>query len=103
MPRKKNLLDYPTISFTQAANIFMWSPRKFREHFRQVLQFEVRHVSTARGVRLLLEDIIRAAYPDASTDKVCELAYDYTMRDVARRRDTWGRTKARKQDKDEGP
>ena len=101
MHRKKTLLDYPTISFTQAASFFMWSPGKFRKHFEQVLQFEIRHVSTTRGTRLLLEDVIRAAYPEASDDKVCDLAYDYAMRDAVRRRDTWGRTKTRMQDRDE--
>ena len=91
--RPKSITDYPTISIKQAAAIFMWSPRTFQDKFTRVLQSEIRHVKTARGLRLLLEDVLRSAYPDASEGKIYDLAYDYTVRDSVRRKTTWGNGK----------
>ena len=95
MTKQKNITEYPTVSMNQAASIFMWSPRKFQVKFMQLLQLEIRHIKTSRGVRLLLEDVLRSAYPDAPEGKIYDLAYDYTMRDAARRKETWGNRKAK--------
>jgi len=78
---------------SQAAAIFMWSPRTFRDKFTRVLQSEIRHVKTDRGIRLLLEDVLRSAYPDAPEGTIYEIAFDYTMRDAMRRKNTWGNGK----------
>jgi len=91
MRREKTILDYPTISVNQAATVFMWSPRKFQQKFQTVLKVEIRHVKTSKGIRLLLEDVLRSAYPDAEEAVIYQLAYDYTMRDAIRRKETWGR------------
>ena len=90
---QKHLTYHPTVSMNQAAAIFMWSPRTFKDKFTRVLQSEIRHVKTDRGIRLLLEDVIRAAYPDAPEDAIYQLAFDYTMRDAIRRKRTWGNLK----------
>ncbi len=90
---QKNISYYPTLSIPQAASIFMWSPRTFRDRFIRVLQSEIRHVKTDRGIRLLLEDVIRAAYPDATEDTIYQLAFSYTMSDAIRRKSTWGKRK----------
>ncbi len=89
----KDITEYPTVSMNQAASMFMWSPRKFQIKFMRALQFEIRHVKTSRGNRLLLEDVLRAAYPDAPAGKIYDLAYDYTMRDAVRRKKIWGNRK----------
>ena len=93
--RPKSLTDYPTISMSRAAAIFMWSPRKFRDKFIRVLYSEIRHAKTDRGIRLLLEDVIRAAYPAAPEGTIYQLAFDYTMRDSIRRKNTWGNRKGK--------
>lgn len=93
--RAKKLTYYPTISINQAAAIFLWSPRVFRDKFDRALQFEIRHVKTERGTRLLLEDVLRAAYPDAPDGTIYELAFDYSMRDAMRRKETWGKNGAK--------
>jgi hypothetical protein len=92
---EKNLTYYPTLSMNQAAAIFMWSPRIFRDKFVRVLQSEIRHVKTQRGMRLLLEDVLRASYPDAPDGTIYELAFDYSMRDAMRRKETWGKRSQR--------
>ncbi len=89
----KHLTDHPTVSMNQAAAIFMWSPRTFRDKFVRVLKSEIRNVKTDRGTRLLLEDVFRSAYPDAPEGTIYQLAFDYTMRDAMRRKRTWGRHK----------
>ena len=91
--RAKHIMNHPTVSMSQAAAIFMWSPRIFRDKFTRVLQDEIRHVKTDRGIRLLLEDVLRAAYPDAPEGTIYEIAFDYTMRDAMRRKKTWGKHK----------
>ena len=91
----KHLAYHPTISMSQAAAIFMWSPRTFRDKFIRVLQSEIRNVKTDRGTRLLLEDVLRSAYPDAPEGTIYQLAFDYTMRDAIRRKRTWGNRKDR--------
>ncbi len=91
--RPKHLTYHPTLSINQAAAIFMWSPRTFKDKFIRVLQSEIRNVKTDRGIRLLLEDVIRSAYPDAPEATIYELAFDYTMRDAIRRKKTWGNRK----------
>ncbi|MFC1715572.1 hypothetical protein ACFL6S_18015 [Candidatus Poribacteria bacterium] len=95
MLRQRNLADYPTLSTSQAAALFLWSPRTFRDRFERVLQYEIRHVKTDRGMRLLLEDVLRAAYPDAQDDTIYQLAFSYTMRDAIRRKKTFGKRKDR--------
>jgi len=91
--RPKHITNHPTVSMSQAAAIFMWSPRTFRDKFTRVLQSEIRHVKTDRGIRLLLEDVLRSAYPDAPEGTIYEIAFDYTMRDAMRRKNTWGNGK----------
>jgi len=90
---QKSITDHPTISMSQAAALFMWSTRKFQDKFTRVLQLEIRHVKTSRGIRLLLEDVLRSAYPDAPAGTIYELAFDYTMRDAIIRKTTWGNRK----------
>lgn len=91
--RPKHITYHPTVSMNQAAAIFMWSPRIFRDKFTRVLQSEIRHVKTDRGIRLLLEDVLRSAYPSAPEATIYQLAFDYTMRDAMRRKRTWGKHK----------
>lgn len=91
--RQKSITDHPTTSMSQAAAIFMWSPRTFQDKFTRVLQSEIRNVKTDRGIRLLLEDVLRSAYPDAPEATIYQLAFDYTMRDAIRRKNTWGNRK----------
>ena len=90
---RKHLTYYPTVSMNQAAAILMWSLRTFKDKFTRVLKSEIRHVKTDRGIRLLLEDVLRSAYPDAPEATIYELAFDYTMRDAIRRKKTWGNLK----------
>ena len=98
--RPKRITDHLTISMKQAAAIFMRSPQAFKTIFIQVLQSEIRHAKTSRGIRLLLEDTIRCAYPDAPEATIYMLAYEYTRRDAMRRKKIWGRRK-NKQEKGE--
>ncbi len=91
--RSKHITYHPTVSMGQAAAIFMWSLRIFKHKFTRVLQSEIRHVKTDRGIRLLLEDVLRSAYPDAAEATIYQLAFDYTMRDAIRRKKTWGNRK----------
>jgi len=97
----KHITDHPTISMNQAAAIFMLSPRKFKDKFTRVLQSEIRHAKTDRGIRLLLEDVIRSAYPDAPEGTIYEIAFDYTMRDAIRRKKTWGKHKDRAEERED--
>lgn len=97
----KHLLDHPTISMNQAAAVFMWSPRTFKDKFTRVLKSEIRHVKTDRGIRLLLEDVLRSAYPDAPEGTIYELAFDYTMRDAIRRKNTWGNLKDKAEERED--
>ena len=77
---EKSMLDYPTVSIREAAALFNMGEKKFRGHFKRVWQFDLNWVMTIRGKRLLLQDVVQAAYPDIPKHTLYTICYEYTMK-----------------------
>ena len=81
-------MDYPTIKISQAAIFFNMGERQFRKRFNEVMTDEIRWCNSTIGMRLLLIDVIKAAYPEISTDKAGEIAVNYCFKMANERRKT---------------
>lgn len=89
---ERNVYDYPTATMTQAAVVFGWSRDRFRKSYNGGMYREIRHEDTSSGRKLLLTDVIRAAFPEASNHTIHVLAFDYLLRQRAERKEKWGST-----------
>jgi len=94
--RKRTLMDYPTISISEAAAFFNMGITQFKKRFNEILLEEIRWCNSRIGKRLSLIDVIKSAYPEVSNDKACEIAINYS-RELADMRKIKGIERARKQ------
>lgn len=67
----------PTISISEAAIIYNIGRETFRALFKQELTEKVRFFKGSNGYRLLLTDVMRAAYPEASDDAIHLMSLDF--------------------------
>ena len=66
---EEELINYPCIPIGAAAILFNWTPELFEIRFHEALHKKIRSVTIEDGQELmLLEDVLRAAFPDASDD-----------------------------------
>jgi hypothetical protein len=77
---EKSLTDFPTVSIREAVALFNMGKKKFRRCYEQTWQFELNWVLTTSGVRLLLQDVIKAAYPGIPKHTLYTICYEYTMK-----------------------
>ena len=91
--RERDITDYPLVTLTQAAVIFGWSRDQFRERFISVLHDGIRSVKTTSGMKLLLTDVLRSAFPEASNHTVHVLAFEYLLHLAKDRKEKWGKKK----------
>ncbi len=85
--RKQALTDQVTVTINEARHVLGMGPKQFRRVWTEYYQFEVRHVLTTNGTKLLLVDMIRAAYPELQDDAQTAhlMAQEYMWRLQARR------------------
>jgi len=83
---KRTLGDEPTISKKEALVFFNMGKATFAEKWGRVFQYKIRHVETSKGRKLSLMDVIRVAFPDASSQTAHLMALHYLMSLRAERR-----------------
>jgi len=77
--KNPSITDQPSVSREQAAVLFNMGRQTFRRRWDAYFQYHIKHVETRNGLRLLLTDVIRAAFPTANSEIVHMLAYRYVM------------------------
>ena len=85
--RAKTLTDEPTVSMRDAGLLFGMGRDKFRENWDEVYKWNVRHVKTTHGWRILLTDLIKEAYPGIPKRDMYMLAQDFLWRQMKYRRE----------------
>lgn len=80
LDRKKDILDLPVVSATEAAVIFRCGQVTFKKRFAEVLHKEIRGAKNGKGYLYLLLDVLRSAYPDADRRTLHMMAVEYTLR-----------------------
>lgn len=78
--REVHILDQATVSIPEAQVFFNMGRRKFTNRWDDYYRHVIDNVETARGLRLLLVDVVQAAFPGASEQTVTYIAYDYLLR-----------------------
>jgi len=74
----RSIYDQPTVTMRAAAAILMMSWPRLRKRW-DTLSKHIRWVENRKGRRLLLVDVLRCAYPEASEHTIHVLAMDYSM------------------------
>ena len=96
---KASLTDQPTISKKEAAIFFNVGKNVYLRRWEDHDRFYIRHVRTTKGLRLLLTDVIKQAFPKADRHTIHVIAYMY-LQDVHQRR--IANHRAGKENNDEG-
>ena len=86
--RERTIMDYPTINMSQAAIFFNMGRAQFRRRFFECMTDEIRWCESNIGRRLLLIDVIKAAYPEISNDKAHEIAIDFCHKTAEEREES---------------
>jgi hypothetical protein len=82
---KTSIDNQPTVSRRHAAMFFNMGRDKFLNRWESHFKFTIRHVQSEKGLRLLLMDVIKAAFPNASSETKHLIAYHY-LQDTLQRR-----------------
>ena len=69
--------DQPLVCRTDAAIFFGMGENKFKKRWTEHYRYIIRHVETTRGLRLLLTDVIEAAFPEATSETVGAVPVGY--------------------------
>ncbi len=77
--REVAIADQATISRNQARMFFKMGKDRFRRRWQEYYRHRIRSVETRGGVRLLLTDVIAAAFPTASKTAVTRIAYEHLL------------------------
>ena len=80
----------PTISLSEAAIVYNIGRGPFLSLFRQELSETVRWFKGSKGYRLLLTDVMRAAYPEADNMAIHMMSLDFVCRLRVSRRLKYG-------------
>lgn len=80
----------PTITLKEAAILFNIGLPKFRVLFRKKLANVVRYFKDRNGYKLLLIDIMRAAFPEADDHTIHMMSLDFLCRLRISRRIKYG-------------
>lgn len=98
--QERTLYDQPTVGMKEAAQLHMMAEARFRKRYRDCLHRYMRSVRMLRGVRLLLVDVLRSAYPEAPDDVIYSLAYRYARERHERRAKLLRRARIKREEKD---
>ena len=80
----------PTISLKEAATLYNKDIEKFRVFFRQELSETIRFFRNRHGYRLLLTDVMHAAFPEADNHAIHMMSLDFVCRLRISRRIKYG-------------
>lgn len=69
--------DHATVTMREAAFFFRMGHERFRERYDREFHTKIRAVKVLRGIRLLLTDVVKVAFPDADNLSVHVIAYDF--------------------------
>lgn len=71
--------DQPTISREQARLFFNMGKDRFERRWKVYYRHRIDNVETRGGTRLLLTDVVKAAFPKASDAHVWDIAFKYLV------------------------
>lgn len=86
----RNWESEPTISLKEAAILYNTGIEHFRLIFRRELSKTVRFFRNRHGYRLLLTDVMRAAFPEADDYTIHMMALDFVCRSRISRKIKYG-------------
>lgn len=66
--REKEITDQPSIWLTEGRYFLDVGRTQWRQKWEEVYKFEVWHWENVRGVRINLDSLIKAVYPDLKKD-----------------------------------
>lgn len=86
--RDREMTDLPSIRLGEGRYFLGISERLWRLKWEQVYQFIVLHWKTPKGVRLNLESLVAAVYPETKKDTLArtKIAHDFMWNVIAERR-----------------
>ncbi len=73
------IADQPTITKAQARIFFNMGRDRFNDRWEKYYRHRIASVETEGGLRLLLTDVIRAAFPGASKQTVIHIAHQHLL------------------------
>ena len=74
----RTIYDQPTVTIKAAGAILMMGKERLQKRWES-LSWHIRWVNTRRGRRLLLVDVLRCAYPEASEHTIHMMALEYSI------------------------
>ena len=77
--RRVAMVNQATITKTEARIFFNMGRARFRRRWDQYYRHRIKSVETEGGLRLLLIDVVKIAFPTASKAKVLDMALQYLL------------------------
>lgn len=71
--------DMPSVSMEVAAWFFGWSRERFKARFDECFHQYIRHYRGRIGLRLVLIDVIRVAWPELDDELAHRVAIEYVL------------------------
>jgi hypothetical protein len=86
---KKGIIDQPSIWFNEGRYFLDIGKKKWRQKWEEVYKYEVLHWEGIKGVRINLDSLIKAIYPDlkkdASARAMISMKFMFLLREERRR------------------
>ena len=76
---KVAIADQATITREQARTFFNMGRDRFNRRWEAYYQDNITNVVTEGGLRLLLTDVVKMAYPKANATQVLDIAFKYSL------------------------